>query len=278
MKNNKLNILGLDFTSAPRARKPITVVRSILAGRVLEIHSVDFLTGFPAFEAWLHEPGPWIAGLDFPFGQPRRLVENLGWPLAWDEMVRLVGSLEKSEFASILDKYRDSQPPGDKHHFRPTDRLTGAVSPMMWVGVPVGKMFFEGAPRLAAAGVRVEPCRRTPDDRVVLETYPGYLARALIGRKTYKREVKSAQEDAHRLARRSILEGLTDGLTVQRLGLELRMPPTVQKMCVEDGRGDVLDALLCAVQAAWAAPLPNYGIPSGADPLEGWITAPLLAA
>ncbi|MFN5157410.1 MAG: DUF429 domain-containing protein, partial [Betaproteobacteria bacterium] len=35
--------------------------------------------------------------------------------------------------------------------------------------------------------------------------------------------------------------------------------------------GDRLDAVLCLVQAAWAAERPRHGLPEGVDPVEGWI-------
>jgi hypothetical protein len=39
---------------------------------------------------------------------------------------------------------------------------------------------------------------------------------------------------------------------------------------VEDGSADWLDAVLCAVAAAWAARQPNYGLPPDMDRVEGW--------
>ena len=48
------------------------------------------------------------------------------------------------------------------------------------------------------------------------------------------------------------------------------------KECTDDATGDSLDSVLCAVQAAWAFTkrAENYGIPTNADPLEGWICDP----
>ena len=41
-----------------------------------------------------------------------------------------------------------------------------------------------------------------------------------------------------------------------------------------DASGDELDAVLCLVQAAWAAARePGYGLPAQIDPLEGWIVS-----
>jgi hypothetical protein len=48
--------------------------------------------------------------------------------------------------------------------------------------------------------------------------------------------------------------------------------------CISDASGDTLDAVLCAVQAAWASSQPEYGIPPGCDPLEGWIVDPPIQA
>ena len=47
--------------------------------------------------------------------------------------------------------------------------------------------------------------------------------------------------------------------------------------CLHDGHGDVLDSVLCAIQAAWAfgERERGWGVPMGAlDPLEGWIVDP----
>ena len=41
--------------------------------------------------------------------------------------------------------------------------------------------------------------------------------------------------------------------------------------CCSVGSGDLLDAAICAVQAAWAATRPDYGIPASAPAGEGWI-------
>ena len=40
---------------------------------------------------------------------------------------------------------------------------------------------------------------------------------------------------------------------------------------MDDASGDRLDAVLCLVQAAWAAAQPGCGMPADMDPVEGWI-------
>ena len=66
------------------------------------------------------------------------------------------------------------------------------------------------------------------------------------------------------------------GAAVQdRYGLRVSAPDTL----ADDPGADTLDALLCAIQAAWAwrqGP-PQFGLPAGTDALEGWIADPGLA-
>ncbi len=72
-----MHIYGLDFTSAPGPRKPITCATCTLEDQTLNVRGFNELTDFEQFEAFLAQPGPWTAGLDFPFGQPLKLVKNL---------------------------------------------------------------------------------------------------------------------------------------------------------------------------------------------------------
>jgi hypothetical protein len=55
------------------------------------------------------------------------------------------------------------------------------------------------------------------------------------------------------------------------LGVRLGIGAALEKVVVADGSGDLLDAVICAVQAAWAATRANYGIPAHAPTGEGWI-------
>ncbi len=169
--SENLTLYGLDFTSAPRQRKPITVARCLRNGDLLVLEAFEDLEDFLAFEAFLHRPGPWLAAMDFPFGQPRKLIENLEWPRCWEGYVETVAAFgSKARFREILKAYRDPRPPGDKQHPRAIDALSRSQSPMTVYGTPVGLMFFEGAPRLVRSGCRVLPLRAGGDPaRTVLE-------------------------------------------------------------------------------------------------------------
>ena len=69
-------LYGVDFTSAPRRAKPITVARGCLdaGGSVFRLEDVESIGDWSAFEAFLARPGPWVGGFDFPFGLPREPV------------------------------------------------------------------------------------------------------------------------------------------------------------------------------------------------------------
>jgi Protein of unknown function (DUF429) len=268
-----MHIYGLDFTSAPTRRKPITCACCELYDSVLTVKSCLELTSFDEFEAFLRSEGPWLAALDFPFGQPRKLIVNLGWPQSWQGYMRIVASMSKAEFEDTLHSYRASRPPGDKLHLRVTDQLAGAISPMMLHRVPVGKMFFQGATRLFNSPISVLPCRPTSDNRVAVEGYPALVARKLIGKRSYKSDVRGQQTIDRAMARREIVRGLRSERLVDLYGLSVEMSDEMREMLAQDAMGDMLDAVLCAVQAGWAymERERGYGISVDCDKDEGWI-------
>ena len=73
-----LRLLGLDFTSAPTRRKPITLAQGHRLGGLLRLDGVEALPTLDAFSAALQRPGPWLGVFDLPFGLPRELVQALG--------------------------------------------------------------------------------------------------------------------------------------------------------------------------------------------------------
>ena len=76
-----MQVYGIDFSSRPKPRKPITCLHCRFEDSVLKAETLEELPNFTAFEDALVRPGPWIAGIDFPFGQSRKFIETIGWPL-----------------------------------------------------------------------------------------------------------------------------------------------------------------------------------------------------
>ena len=290
-------IFGLDFTSAPAAataraarRKDLMLAEGWLADGVLRIEGLRLLNGprrgdFAQFEAWLRTPGPWVAGLDFPFGQPRELVEALGWPAdSWSSYVEHARGLGKAGFEVALLDYAAGQPAGRKHLRRRADVLARSISPMMLHYTPVAKMFFEGAPRLLDAPVSIPPVRpRAGAAAVVLEAYPRLVVNHRFpARVSYKAEGQEAGRAERLQARQALvaaIRGGPNGRVEATYGCRVELPEDIAARCIADDSGDGLDSVLCALQAAWASLQPGgtYGIPPGVDSLEGWISDPCLA-
>jgi len=266
-----VRIYGVDFTSAPRRAKPITIACGVGKRNLLRIEKIDRLETFAAFEAFLARPGPWVGGFDFPFGLAREAVIDLAWPQAWPALLAHCRALGRGEFKRLLDAYRESRPAGARYARRRGDAASGAHPSVKLVNPPVGFMFLEGAPRLCAAGVHVPGLSETRDTRVALEAYPGLLARRL-GVRSYKNDDRRKWTPAHRAARRLIVAALERGdPTAVKTGIHEKLKVEI----IRDGTGDLLDAALCAVQAhwGWLRAAANYGLPPALDPLEGWIVS-----
>jgi Protein of unknown function (DUF429) len=264
-------LLGVDFTSAPSKRKPITVARGALAGPRLALQRIDKIEGFAGFEALLAEPGPWLGGFDFPFGLPRELVEALDWPRDFRALIAHYTHLERTVVREVFAAFCAARPAGSKFAHRACDRPAGSSPSMKWVNPPVALMLHAGVPRLIAAGAHLPALLDGDRDRVALEAYPGLLARELIGARSYKSDERAKQTGERLIARKDLLHALELGRT--RLGLRVAFTAAQRDALVADAQGDLIDALLCLVQAAWASTQPRWGLPVAVDPIEGWIVS-----
>ena len=266
---NALRIHGVDFTCAPRKAKPITVAIGVLTKNSLALQRIDRLQTFAEFERFLRRPGPWIGGFDLPFSLPGELIRDLAWPSGWEALVGHCSSMDRAQFRAALDAYRQTRPVGKKYAHRATDLPAGSSSPMKLVNPPVALMFHEGARRLLAAGVRVPGLSENDSSKIALEAYPGLLVRKQLGlRASYKSDTRREHTPARKAVRRAVVKNLREG---RPLGIALRAGRKLERALIDDGSGDLLDAAICAVQAAWAAKKKGYGIPADAPPGEGWI-------
>jgi hypothetical protein len=265
-----MKVIGVDFTSRPSASKAITCAICQFDSEHLVVEELRRLESFNAFTAFLNAPGPWVAGLDFPFGQPRRLIQNLNWPDSWAGYVEYVGSLSRDAFRDVLEAYKRDRPEGDREYLRVVDGLTGAQSPSKLYGVPVALMFYEGAQRLLRSASCVLPVRPTTDNRVVVEAYPALVARSLVGRDQYKPAEQGDVQTLARAVRERMVQRLSAGSLSRKYQMQVDLPESVSRLCIDDAEGDSIDSVLAAIQAAWSA----LTIPSRESPWRTWPSCP----
>lgn len=266
-------LLGCDFSSSPTRRKPIVLALGSIAGARVVLHRLEKLETLAQFGSWLSQPREWVGAFDFPFGLPRELVEHLNWPLQWRECMAHYASLTRAEIRTTFAAFCDARPAGGKFAHRAFDKIAGSSPSMKWVNPPVAYMLHAAIPLLLEAGVDIPGLHKGDAQRVVLEAYPGLLARELLGRRSYKADDKARQTPERLIARKDLVTALEMGQS--RLGLRLKLTHAQRDALVHDASGDSLDAVLCLVQAAWAQRQgpPNYGLPDAMDPLEGWIVS-----
>jgi hypothetical protein len=263
---------GVDFSSAPTARKPIVVAQGERAGAVLRLTRLLALPRMADFETLLATPGPWLGAFDFPFGLPREFVDAqcLGGSAA-----AVIADVHRRcptrmAFRALVDAWGNGRPAGQRLIHRRTDTAMPGIcssSPLQTRYVPVGFMYYEGLRRLVDAGLCLPRLHAGDPQRVALEGYPGLLAFELVGRRSYK---NSAEPD-RLIARKDMVDALEQGRT--RLGLRLKLSHAQREALVDDGSGDRLDAVLCLLQAGWASAQPGHGLPAEVDAVEGWITS-----
>ncbi|HEX6707008.1 MAG TPA: DUF429 domain-containing protein [Albitalea sp.] len=264
-------VAGVDFTSRPTRRKPITVALGRVDAGAVRLERLDAHASFDSFAQWLRTPGPWVAAIDMPFGLPRELVTALGWPTEWLPLMRHYASLSRPQIRERFAAFCAARPAGGKFAHRRCDGPAGSSPSMKWVNPPVAYMLHAGVPLLIDAGLHLPAVHEGDPLRVALEGYPGLLARELLGARSYKSDDKARQTPERLIARKDLLDALEQGRS--HLGLRLRMSHAQRDDLAADASGDRLDAVLCLLQAAWAAGRPGHGLPEEVDPLEGWITS-----
>lgn len=282
-----MRIYGLDFTSAPGRGKPLAMALCRLDARTLVLDGFEAPESYGPLEELLRSPGSWAMGCDFPFSQPARLLREapghvlgLEWPVEWERFLRLMGQLSPSEFKTLM-----KTSPVDGRGVRERKRLAGtaanACSPMHVDFPPVGLMFLAGARLLSSCPCAVVPQRMNGDSRLLFEVYPGVFAERFCGHKSYKEGPKH-QQDERAIRRGAMLESMCGRRFQEVYGFTVSFGEDEARRMREDRKGDLLDSLICAVQAAWAwnRRHDNFGMPGPdlVDPdilaFEGWIMDP----
>jgi hypothetical protein len=179
-------------------------------------------------------------------------------------------SLSRAAIVETFAAFCDARPAGAKFAHRACDGPAGSSPSMKWVNPPVAFMLHAGVPALRAAGVDMPGLQAGDSTRVALEGYPGLVARALIGRRSYKSDTRAQQTTDRLIARKDLVDALEQG---RWRSLRLKLTHAQRDELVADAQGDRLDAALCLLLAGWADTQAGYGMPADVDALEGWIVA-----
>jgi hypothetical protein len=272
-------LLGCDFSSSPSRRKQIVCTLGTQSSGRVVVQTLERFDSIDAFSRFLRQHPAWIGAFDLPFGLPRELVLSLGWPEDWEDCVRHYAGLSRDEIRSLFSAFCDERPVGSKFAHRATDRPAQSSPSMKWVNPPVAFMLHAGVPCLLDAGAYFPGLQAGRPDapgggRIALEAYPGLIAKAVLGSRSYKSDDRVKQTPERLIARKDLLHALETGQT--RWGLRLKLSHAQHEMLVDDASGDALDAVLCLVLAAWGEVQhqkgdPFYGLPPTMDSLEGWI-------
>lgn len=282
MEPGAISLYGVDFSSAPTGRKPIVIAQGSWSAAQPDRVTLDDLIRLDSLEAfaqWLLQPGPWLGVFDLPFGLPRELVDTLRWPghrddtaaHPWKRLITQVRAQSHADLRAVFRQFCAERPTGAKFAHRACDRPAGSSPSMKWVNPPVAWMLHAAAPLLLDAGVDLPGLHSGDPLRVALEGYPGYAARAVLGRRSYKSDDRNKQTAERQSARDALLRVLQSGQ--HPLGVRLLCTDELRQILLLDATGDALDAALCLLQAAWASARrdQNWGLPPIIDPVEGWI-------
>ncbi|MEW5754755.1 MAG: DUF429 domain-containing protein [Pseudomonadota bacterium] len=266
-----MRIIGVDFTSRPGKSKPIACACCELRARSLHLSALTTVNDFVAFETLLDSPGPWLMAVDAPLSLPREFVRAMRWGERWQDYVARATHMERSEFRDCVQRFKQHRPSGQKDLKRLIDQRAGAVSPLNVTRPPVGLMFYELTKRLLPRPISVIPVRtKSQHTRSVLEAYPALVARQWLGREAYK-DGRAEQLRPRRKLRAQLLHTMMSPAAAKYYGLEISIEEKFIAAMITDTQGDLLDAMLCAIQGAWA-----WQHLSGAFPrvCEGWIADP----
>src|SRR4051794_30197127 len=119
-------VAGVDFTSRPTRRKPITVALGHTVAGVVKLDRLEAHADFAGYAAWLRSPGPWVAAIDMPFGLPRELVTALGWPTEWLPLMRHYAGLTRARIREEFAAFCAARPVGGKFAHRACDAPAGS--------------------------------------------------------------------------------------------------------------------------------------------------------
>lgn len=268
------DIYGVDYTCAMGRSKPNIVCHAQLTGNALKFRAFIEFRPLATFEDWLLNLQSGIVGIDAPFGLPLEFathLHSLSGALespTWTTTAEHLSQFEMRAYEFMVKAFRDSRPKGNKEPRRAFDITYGGASPIKLYNPPVGRMLFRLTPVLANSTHSLWPMRLSDSPVMIVEVYPAIIPKRLLGGKSYKNDPMGEQERPKN--RQRILDFLTSSQVENVLGYRLsNLSEEDTQLCVQDRKGDRIDALIAAFEAAGAARLAK--LPTVENPHEGEI-------
>ncbi len=84
------------------------------------------MESFDEFEAFLKHKGPWLAGMDFPFGQPRQFLDKMKLPEQWNKYIQAIHKWKRERFEKKVRHFKNHNNKGNKEPLRITDAFSRA--------------------------------------------------------------------------------------------------------------------------------------------------------
>lgn len=248
-----MQIHGVDFTSRPSRRKPVTVA----SAKGTRIEALECFSTLGEFELWFQRAEGTI-GIDAPFGYPKVLCQELFQSEVWADVAEelsLFGSKDRlAPLAARVEEFRNARPAGDKEPKRLTDIASNSASAMKFFQPPVGRMAARLIPILHRSTHEVLPVRPSASPVTVVEIYPAKWVRSNGLGTAYKDQV-------------GVMANRRDLLSKTRF----TVPTELEERVLADEQGDLLDAIIaCEQVATWlknGRPMPSESQVA----LEGWI-------
>ncbi len=259
-------LAGADYTSAPRKRKPIAVCHAELGGAEVHILRLEDCPSHEEFERVLR--GLSLVGIDAPLGQPLAFLAAI-YPEAMTR-AEVVAKLRDETMETWVEKCRSYRGrDGERELFRACDRRATACSPMKCFFIPVGRMFLRAVQSLENTGFVLAGLQ--DGEKKAVEAYPTLAVENLTGQRSYKTDDPRKDTEARREVRRQVVNALRSTEPLPGYGLKVKISEDILAGLADDSKADRLDAILAAIQTAWAATQPNFGVPVSVDPREGTI-------
>ena len=105
-------LVGVDFSSAPSARKPVALAWGQRQGSRVSLQRLQACAQHRELLQTLQSEPAWVGGFDLPFGLPRALVEHLGWPTQWAACMDHYCGLSRAEIRDTFAAYTAARPAG----------------------------------------------------------------------------------------------------------------------------------------------------------------------